>query len=211
MPDGYGDLEAHLPAPLDIPEPAPLMRSRRRLAVSPEAGTGAPHLLGPGMATRAREDHSGSAVTGALSKMDGDAEAVVDLGQTLLRHREKVRVVRGVRSRRLVRRVDVWTVCKVSMMFYLLVLVMILIAGVGMWHAARAFGVIHSIEKSVRTLFSLKSFTIHPMPTLEYAAAAGVVMVVFGTLVNVIGALIYNLIADVVGGVQVVVVSAERE
>lgn len=123
------------------------------------------------------------------------------------RPRQKVRVVRGVRSRRLVRRIDVWTVLKVSFIFYLLALVVLVVAGIIVWNVAVAFGFITTIEKSVRTLFSLKSFTLHPGPTLAYFTAIGGVLSIVGVIVNVLAAVTYNLISDVVGGVQVVVVT----
>ena len=124
-----------------------------------------------------------------------------------LRPRQKVQVVRGVKSRRLVRRVDVWTVIKVSLMFYALAVLSLLVAGVILWNLATAFGAIHSIEKSVKTLFDLKTFTLHPEAVLGYAAGAGAVVCFMGVMFNVIAALLYNLISDVVGGIQVVVVS----
>ncbi len=121
--------------------------------------------------------------------------------------RPRVRITRGVHSRRLVRRVDVWTVFKVSLVFYLLLLLVVLVAGVVVWNIAQAFGLIHNLEKSIKTLFALKTFTLHPLPVLAYTAAGGAAITVVGTLLNVIMALLYNLISDVVGGVQVVVVT----
>jgi hypothetical protein len=121
--------------------------------------------------------------------------------------RQRVRVTRGVHSRRLVRRVDVWTVFKVSLVFYLLVLLIVLVAGVVVWNVAQAFGLIHNIEKSIRSLFDLTSFHLHPLPVLGYTALGGAALTVVGTLLNVVMALLYNLISDIVGGVQVVVVT----
>ena len=123
------------------------------------------------------------------------------------RPRQKVQVVRGVRSRRLVRRVDVWTVFKVSFVFYLLALIVLLVAGVILWNVATSLGFLTSIEKSVRTLFSLKTFTFHAGATLAYAGAIGGVLCLVGVIVNTIAAVTYNLISDLVGGIQVVVVS----
>jgi hypothetical protein len=138
---------------------------------------------------------------------DDAADVVEGPVRGRLRPRQKVKVVRGVRSRRLVRRIDVFTVLKVSIAFYLLVLVVLVIAGVIVWNVAEAFGLITSIDTSIRTLFSLKSFTLHPDSTLEYGTAVGGVLCVFGALLNTLVAMLYNLISDVVGGVQVVVVT----
>lgn len=125
------------------------------------------------------------------------------------RHVESpVRVARGQsrgrsRSRATLRHVDVKSVAKVSLVFFLLVLVVIVVASVLLWFAADAFGTLPSIEKSVRTLFSLKSFKLHPGAVAMYTSAAGVVIAIAGTLASILLALIYNLIADAVGGLRV--------
>lgn len=168
---------------------------RRRVPRDPSTGPG-------GRRTRAVKEAP------RVSDSTDEAVAVADVGEHRRgRHRERVTVVRGSRSRRIVRRLDTWTVFKVSLVFYLCVLVVIIIAGVLLWNIAAAFGFLNSIDKSVKTLFDYTKFTLHPRAVLEYTIAAGAGLAVVGTLVNVVAALLYNLIADVVGGVQVVVVS----
>jgi hypothetical protein len=139
----------------------------------------------------------------------GDETAADETSEEAKRRfrRQKVRVLRSTSSRRLVRRIDTWTVFKVSLFFYLLGLAIIVVAGVILWNVASTFGTITSIQKSVKTLFVLNSFVLKPIPLLEYTVAGGGVLVVLGTLVNTTAALLYNLISDVVGGVQVVVVT----
>jgi transmembrane protein DUF3566 len=112
-----------------------------------------------------------------------------------------------VSSRVTVRHVDVWTVFRVSLIFYLLVLVVIVVASVLLWYAADDFGSLASLEKSIRTLFDLKTFTLHPGTVAAYVSVAGIVLTVAGTLANVLAAVTYNLICDVVGGVRIEVES----
>ncbi len=100
-----------------------------------------------------------------------------------------------------------WTVFKVSALFYFLVVFALVVAGVILWNIASAFGVIVSIQKSVRTLFDLKTYVLHPGPVLLYGAGGGIVVAIAGILVNTLAALFYNLISDVIGGVQLVVVT----
>lgn len=116
-------------------------------------------------------------------------------------------LVRDVQSRRVLRRFDVWSVCKVSFIFYLCVLVVLIAAGVVLWNVAAAFGVITSLDKLVRSLFALKSFRLHPMSALIWGSAVGALLCLLGVLVNVIAAVFYNLISDLVGGIQVVALS----
>lgn len=117
-------------------------------------------------------------------------------------------VVRDIHSRRIVRKLDVWSVFKVSFIFYFCVLVVMVAAGAGIWNVAAAFGVVNSIDKSVRSLFALKSYRLHPMTALVWGSAIGTALCVLGVVVNMLAAVFYNLISDMVGGIQVVSVSA---
>lgn len=119
--------------------------------------------------------------------------------------RDHQAVIAGTESRRIVRRIDTWTVLKVSVVFYLCVLLVVVIAGVVLWNIAAALGFIHSIDKSIRTLFDYNKFTLHPLAVLAYTLAGGMGLVIVGSVVNVLAAMVYNLIADIAGGVQVVV------
>ncbi len=112
--------------------------------------------------------------------------------------------------RQVVRRVSVWSVFKVSLIFYILVLAVFLITGVAIWNVASDFGVINSLDKLVRSLFALSSFKIHPLSALAWGSAAGAALCFLGVLINVISALLYNLISDVVGGIRVTL-TADRE
>lgn len=112
-------------------------------------------------------------------------------------------------ARGTVRRVDVLSVAKVSLIFYLMVLIIVVVASVLLWVVADAFGSIHSIERSVKTLFDLKKFTLHPTTVAAYTSAGGAVLAVAGTLANVLAALMYNLISDLVGGVRIDVSSPD--
>jgi hypothetical protein len=118
--------------------------------------------------------------------------------------------VQGRRSRRVVRRIDTWTVLKLSLVFYLCVVLVLLIAGVILWNVASAFNVITNVEKFIRQLFDLQTFKLRPWVILEYSALGGLVLVVLGTGINVLLTLLYNLISDVIGGVQVIVLDDQE-
>jgi hypothetical protein len=120
------------------------------------------------------------------------------------------KVVRDVRSRRVVRRVDVWSVFKVSFIFYLCVLVVLLVAGIVLWNVAEAFGVVTTVEKLVRSLFALTSFQLHPLVALMWSAAVIGALCFIGMLFNILAAVLYNLISDVIGGIQVTVVDDQE-
>jgi Transmembrane domain of unknown function (DUF3566) len=107
------------------------------------------------------------------------------------------------RARATVRHIDIWTVVRVSVVFFLIAAIIIVGASMLLWYAADAFGTLPSIEKSIRTLFGLKSFKIHAGAVAEYMMLAGLVLVVAGAIASVLAALVYNLISDVVGGVRI--------
>jgi hypothetical protein len=117
---------------------------------------------------------------------------------------------RATAKRQVVRRVSVWSVLKVSLIFYVLVLAVFLITGVAVWNVASDFGVVNSLDKLVRSLFALSSFKLHPLAALAWGTAVGAALCFLGVLVNVVAALLYNLISDVVGGVRVTL-TAEKE
>ena len=123
------------------------------------------------------------------------------------RGKRKQAVVRGVRSRRLIRRFDIWSVFKVSVIFYICVFVVMLVAGTVLWNVAAAFGVVTDGEKLVRSLFALNTFTLHPLTAFWWGSVIAGAACFIGVLSNVLAAVLYNLISDVVGGIQVVVVS----
>jgi hypothetical protein len=127
------------------------------------------------------------------------------------RQRNAVRRSMRARSRATIRHIDILTVARVSVIFYLMVLAIVVVASVLLWYAADTTGTLPSLEKSVRTLFSLKTFTVHPGEVAEYTSGGGVVLAVVGTLTNILLALVYNLIAEVVGGVRVEVDSWPSE
>ena len=188
----------------------------------PGAGPGGPALAGP---PRAGSELAGTGLGGAALAGGGAAGGLAGAGlavpetaynpdplppRPMPSPRAGRRPARA-RSRVVLRHVDVGTVVKVSVLFYLVVLVVIVVAAVLLWLAADAFGTLPSIEKSVRTLFSLRKFQLHPGPVALYTAAAGVLIAIVGTLANILLALIYNLIADTVGGVRVELESFSRE
>ena len=61
----------------------------------------------------------------------------------------------------------------------------------------------HRFHREVgQTLFDLKSFTIHPRSVAIYTSIGGGVLAVCGTFANILAALMYNLISDLVGGIR---------
>lgn len=119
------------------------------------------------------------------------------------------RVSQGRRLRRVIRRVDPWSVLKFSLAFYGCLLVVAMVAGSLLWGAASTTGVIDNVERFVKELFALESFRFNGLLLLESTAIGGLVLVLLGTGANVLLAVLYNLTADVAGGIEVTVLEEE--
>lgn len=112
------------------------------------------------------------------------------------------------RYRQTVRRVDVWSVLKVSVCFYLCALIVMLAAGIIVWTVADSVGAITSIENFISQLLNDKKgqFQFLASEILRAATLLGLVVVCLMTIFTVLAAALYNLFADLVGGVEVTVV-----
>ena len=120
------------------------------------------------------------------------------------------KVAREGQGRLIVRRVSVGSVFKISLAFYLCVLVVVLVAGAVLWNVAASAGLIVKLDKLVRSLFALSSFKLHPLTALVWGGAFVAALCLLGVLVNVVVVLLYNVLSELIGGVRVLVVSDEN-
>jgi Transmembrane domain of unknown function (DUF3566) len=74
---------------------------------------------------------------------------------------------------RVVRRIDGWTVFKISLVLYMLLYVVLLIAGVLLWHLAYTTGTVDNIQGFIKELFGLKTFTINGKKLFSASRCAG--------------------------------------
>jgi len=112
------------------------------------------------------------------------------------------------RARLVVRKIDPWSVLKFSLLFYFCLLLIMLLGSAIIFAILKAFGVIENIEKLIRDL-SEATFTISGGAIFRWLFLFGLLGAVVASAVTVFLAFLYNLIADVVGGIEVSV--AERE
>lgn len=113
------------------------------------------------------------------------------------------------RVRHVVRSVDAMTVLKFSGLFYLSMYTVLLVAGIVLWTVASIFGVIDNLSELAHELFDYKRGSLEALALLVGSALGGIVVVVIGTGMNVLAAVLYNLISDVVGGVEISVVEED--
>lgn len=112
------------------------------------------------------------------------------------------------RVTRVVRTVDTWSVFKVALCFSLFLYAVSLTAGVLLWQVAQNTGTVDNIERFFESFgwqtFDLKGGTIY-----HNAWVGGLFLVVGLTGLCVLSATMFNLIADLVGGIRVTVLEEE--
>ncbi|MBV8982578.1 MAG: DUF3566 domain-containing protein [Acidimicrobiia bacterium] len=113
------------------------------------------------------------------------------------------------RTRRVIRRFDLWSVLRFSLIFYLCMFLILLVAGIVLWLVATVTGVRGNIENFVSDLIASK-FHFLGLQLLRGAAIGGLLLVIIGSAFNVLMAVLYNLISDVVGGIEINVLEDDR-
>jgi hypothetical protein len=113
------------------------------------------------------------------------------------------------RVRRVVRRLDPWSVLKVSLVFYLCCYVVTMVAGVLLWNLAERADVIAKTESFIEDMGAYQTFEFLPGKILSVSLLVGAVLVIIATGLTVLATVFFNLISDLVGGVRVVVIEEE--
>ncbi len=111
------------------------------------------------------------------------------------------------RVRRIIRKFDPWTVLKVSFVLYLVSSLAILLGLVIFWTLVRTAGIPQMIETTISSIGLFSDVNIIPPEEQLFRAAVflGIAWAVVMTGFTTLGAVLYNLISDVVGGIEVVV------
>ena len=118
------------------------------------------------------------------------------------------RAPRVRRVTRVIREIDPWSAFKVGLAFHLVVYFTLLIASVLLWSVASATGTIDNIERFLMS-FGWESFQFHGWTLLMNEILLGLLLVALLTIVWVLGATMFNLITDLVGGIRVSVLEEE--
>lgn len=112
------------------------------------------------------------------------------------------------RVTRVIRDVDPWSVFKVLLVFHFAVYLVALISGVLLWNVAHATGTIDNVERFMES-FGWETFTFNGGQLFHNLWVIGLLLVFLLTGLAVVGATVFNLIADLVGGVRVTVLEEE--
>lgn len=109
---------------------------------------------------------------------------------------------RRYRQRATVRRVDPWTVLKLSLVFYFCVLLVVMLGLTVFWAIINQLGVIESLQELLLNV-GLDLVTINGGNIARVVFLLGLLNVMLFSGINVFMAFLYNLLADVLGGLRV--------
>ncbi len=125
--------------------------------------------------------------------------------------REYRRAVRlqARKVRRVIRHIEPWSVLKISLLFYMCLWVIVLLAGVMLWSIAVGSGTVDNTESFIEELFALQQFEFNASQIFRGFAVGGLVLVVAGTFFNVLLCVLFNLISDLTGGIRITVIEEE--
>ena len=127
---------------------------------------------------------------------------------SIFERRRRVRL-QARRVRRIVRHIEVWSVLKVSILFYACLWAVFLIAGFMIWGVAESSGTVGKLETLITELFALDTFTFDGRQIFRGYALGGLVLAVAGSTLNVLMCLLFNLISDLTGGIRITMVEEE--
>jgi hypothetical protein len=108
---------------------------------------------------------------------------------------------RLVRRDIMVRRVDPWSVLKISVVFYSCMLIIAMLANAVFWAFVTRLGLIDQATEIAGALNI--ALTVNTGNILRAFFLVGILGVIFGSAVNVFFAFLYNLVADLIGGIRV--------
>jgi hypothetical protein len=144
----------------------------------------------------------------ALVGSEADASPAVVVVPPPPRPRRRARP-RVRKVTRIVRSVDAWSVFKVALVFFTAMGVVLLTAGVLLWNLAQTTGTLDNVEGFFREAFQYDSFKLQSEPIFRAGLTLIALFIVIGTGLSVVMAVLFNLIADLTGGIRLTVLERE--
>jgi len=114
------------------------------------------------------------------------------------------------RFRQTIQKVDLWSVTKIALCFYVSAMGVVLVSLIALWVVADSAGIIDNVENFIGDLFSSEDFHFVSGEVLRGAVLVGVVCVALMLAFTIIAASFYNIFAELFGGIEVVIREEEQ-
>ena len=113
----------------------------------------------------------------------------------------------GERRIQVLRRIDPWSVLRVSLVLYLCFFAVALVVGTGLWVLGRQTGFLADVESLIEDLglYVDGSYRFRDGYILRMVAVIGPLLAVVAALVTTAAAGVYNFVARLTGGLEVTV------
>jgi hypothetical protein len=106
-----------------------------------------------------------------------------------------------------IRRISPWSVLKFSLIFYFCVMLVVLFGLAILYMLLGALGVLDSLAQLLEGVgFGGNNFEFHGLAIFRTLFLIGFLTVVIGSALSVFIAILYNLISDLIGGIEVTLV-----
>jgi hypothetical protein len=118
------------------------------------------------------------------------------------------RTRRGRRVKRVVRRIDLWSVLKLSLIVYTCLYLSVLGTLAGLWTLLYSSGSVERLQ-SFLTDVGLDNVTFYGDQMFRAAAAIGGIGVLAATVITVLATALVNVISEMTGGIRLVVIEED--
>ena len=115
---------------------------------------------------------------------------------------------RGRRVRRVIRRIDLWSVLKLAIVLYTCLYGAVLAAVALLWGVAYSSGQVAKLESFLADV-GLENYRFYGDQMFRAVMAIGAVGVLAATLVTVLTAALVNVVSEITGGIRVVVIEED--
>lgn len=118
------------------------------------------------------------------------------------------RTRRGRRVKRVVRRIDLWSVLKLSLVVYTCLYIAVLATLAALWGILYQSGNIDKLQSFLADV-GLENFTFYGNQMFRACAAIGAVGVLAGTVITVLATALVNVISEMTGGIRLIVIEED--
>jgi hypothetical protein len=222
-------------SPEDLPEPRGRAARVRAPRASTRARSRATVVDAPVVADEIRTDPTvappkrrnnvdgtAPATVPAPTRTDGNGQSTQSTQSTKLpraakRERKEAKVATAPagsqrldrRFRQTITKVDLWSVTKLALCFYVSAMFVTVIALIALWSIADAAGIVSSVEKFIGDLLNANNFHFLSADVLRGAVLVGLVIVALQVVITVVAASFYNIFAELFGGIEITIKEEE--